>query len=204
MKTKLAIILTLINLAFYSLSEAIPAKVGENAPDFKASGALKGEEHQLSSYKGKFVVLEWFNKDCPYVKKHYNSGNMQKLQKDYTQKGVVWLTLISSAPGKQGYLTTEEAKKVYNEKQAGSTDVLIDAEGTIGTLYGAKTTPHMFIINPEGKLIYNGAIDDTPSSDSDDIAKSKNYVVLALTQSMTGKPVTQIQTKPYGCSVKYK
>jgi len=192
----------IISLICPLLMAATPLSVGTKAPDFTLSGIHQGTQ-ALNSHQGKYVVLEWFNKDCPYVKKHYDSGNMQRLQNTYTGKGVVWLTIVSSAPGKQGYLTKEEAKKVYGEKKSGSTDLLLDPAGKVGRLYGAKTTPHMFIINPEGLLVYNGAIDDTASTDAEDIPKSKNYVTLALTEVLAGKPVSHSQTKPYGCSVKY-
>jgi hypothetical protein len=182
--------------------QAADAVIGERAPDFTAADS-NGKNHTLSSYKGKIVVLEWLNHQCPFVKKHYGSGHMQELQKTYTGKGVIWLSVISSAPGKQGYLTPEEANSVTKEKGAAPTAVLLDPLGAVGKLYGAKTTPHMFIINADGVLVYNGAIDDTPSTDLADIATAKNYVQSALDELLAGKPVSEATSQPYGCSVKY-
>lgn len=183
--------------------QAVDALVGKSAPDFTLTDT-HGKKHSLSDYKGKFVVLEWINHDCPFVGKHYGSGNMQKLQKKYTKKGVIWLSINSSAPGKQGHCSPEKANKLTKEKDAAPTAVLLDPDGKVGKLYGAKTTPHMFIINPEGILIYNGAIDDKPSTNVADIAKAKNYVQTALDEALAGKKVTIRATQPYGCSVKYK
>jgi hypothetical protein len=182
--------------------QAADVAIGEKAPDFTASDS-NGKSHSLASYKGKIVVLEWLNHQCPFVKKHYGSGHMQGLQKTYTGKGVVWLSVISSAPGKQGYSTPEEANSVTKEKGAAPTAVLLDPQGIVGKLYGAKTTPHMFIINAGGVLVYNGAIDDTPSTDLGDIATAKNYVQSALDELLAGKPVSEATSQPYGCSVKY-
>jgi peroxiredoxin len=178
------------------------AKVGEAAPDFTGTDS-NGQSRKLSEYRGKYVVLEWHNQGCPYTKKHYESGNMQKLQKDWTGKGVVWLTVISSAPGKQGYVTASEENDYVRKINASPTAVLLDPKGDIGRLYGAKTTPHMYIIDPEGRLIYNGAIDDRPTSDASDIPGSKNYVSTALEEATSGKPVSTPATTPYGCTVKY-
>ncbi len=182
--------------------QAADAVVGEKAPDFTAADS-NGNNHTLAFYKGKIVVLEWLNHQCPFVKKHYGSGHMQELQKTYTGKGVIWLSVISSAPGKQGYLTPEEANSVTKDKGAAPTAVLLDPQGAVGKLYGAKTTPHMFIINADGVLVYNGAIDDTPSTDVADIATAKNYVQSALDELLAGKPVSEATSQPYGCSVKY-
>jgi peroxiredoxin len=179
------------------------AKVDTKAPEFKVKDAL-GKEHSLKDFTGNWVVLEWYNRGCPYVKKHYGSGNMQKIQKTYAGKGVKWLTVISSAPGTQGYLDASEAKEDFQTAGMGSTALLLDEEGTMGKAYGAKTTPHMFVINPKGVLVYAGAIDDNDSSSPDVIAKSKNYVVAALDAGLTGKPIETKSTKPYGCGVKYK
>ena len=178
-------------------------KVGHPAPAFTATD-MNGKPRSLSEFKGKYVVLEWHNQGCPFVKKHYESGNMQKLQKELTGKGAVWLSIISSAPGAQGYVTAEEEKKYLAEKQAAPTAVLFDPEGTIGHAYGAKTTPHMFVIDDQGVLIYAGAIDDNPSSDAADAATAKNYVRAAFDEASAGKPVTTASTAPYGCGVKYK
>ena len=178
-------------ISFFCLS-AFAAKVGESAPDFTATDS-NGGSHTLSAYRGKFVVLEWHNQGCPYTRKHYESGNMQRLQKQWTSQGVVWLTVISSAPGRQGYVTAAEENAYAKRMNAAPTAVLLDVNASVGHLYGAKTTPHMFIIDPKGTLIYNGAIDDKPS----------NYVSAALGQATAGKPVSTPATAPYGCSVKY-
>jgi peroxiredoxin len=178
------------------------ANVGTQASDFSLVD-VNGKQVSLSDYKGKWVVLEWFNHGCPYVQKHYGSGNMQSLQKDYTAKGVVWLSIVSSAPGKQGYYSAAEHKKMAAEKGTASTDILIDETGKVGKLYGAKTTPHMFVINPQGQVVYNGAIDDHPNTNREDIAVSKNYVRGALDSALAGKPVPVATSQPYGCTVKY-
>lgn len=185
-----------------AVSAAWAARVGERAPDFTATDS-NGRTHKLSEYAGKFVVLEWTNRGCPYTLKHYTSGNMQRLQKDWTARGVVWLTVISSAPGKQGYVTATEENAYLKEINGAPTAVLLDPTGALGHLYDAKTTPHMFIINPQGTLIYNGAIDDHASTDAADISGSKNYVSLALGEALGGKPVSEPTSRPYGCSVKY-
>lgn len=176
---------------------------GEAAPEFTLTD-INGNTHQLSTFKGKVVVLEWINHGCPFVVKHYRAGNMQDLQREYTNKDVVWLSICSSAEGKQGYYTADEWKKLNAEKGGNATAILLDPEGTVGKLYGAKTTPHMYVINAEGTLVYQGAIDEKPSTESDDIPGAKNYVRAALDEVLAGKPVTVGQTKPYGCSVKYK
>jgi peroxiredoxin len=175
---------------------------GEPAKNFTLNDT-NGKEHSLSEHKGQFVVLEWVNHDCPFVQKHYNSGNMQNLQKEFTGKGVVWFSINSSAPGKQGNYSPEEANNLTKEKGAAPTAVLLDPDGRVGKLYGAQTTPHMFIVNPGGILIYQGAIDDQASVDVNDIPKSQNYVRKALDEAMAGQPVSTAATKSYGCSVKY-
>jgi AhpC/TSA family len=182
---------------------ASAAKVGEPAPDFTATDS-NGQSRHLADFKGKYVVLEWHNQGCPYTRKHYASGNMQALQKQWTGKGVVWFTVISSAPGAQGYVTAAEENDYVKKMNAAPTAVLLDPDGRLGHLYAAKTTPHMFIIDPNGALIYNGAIDDHPTSEQSDIPNSKNYVSTALTEAMSGKKVSDAATRPYGCSVKYK
>jgi peroxiredoxin len=181
---------------------ALAVKVGDPAPGFTSVDS-NGKQQKLSDYKGKYVVLEWHNQGCPYTKKHYDSGNMQRLQKEWTAKGVVWLTVISSAPGKQGFVTPAQENEYVKKMNAVPTAVLMDPAGTLGRLYDAKTTPQMFIIDPKGTLVYQGAIDDKPTSDTADIPRSKNYVNLALTEIMAGKPVSEPATRPYGCSVKY-
>lgn len=178
------------------------AKVGEPAPDFQAVDS-KGRTHSLSEFKGKYVVLEWTNADCPFVKKHYGSGNMQSLQKEATGQGVVWLSIVSSAVGKQGHVTPAAADALTEKRGAVPTAVLLDEKGDVGRLYDAKTTPHMFIVDPAGELVYAGGIDDTPSPDPADIPRSKNYVKTALAEALAGKPVSQAVTRPYGCSIKY-
>lgn len=185
------------------LATALAARVGDPAPDFTANDS-NGKTHHLADYKGKYVVLEWHNQGCPYTRKHYESGNMQRLQKEWTAKGVEWFTVISSAPGTQGYVTASEENDYARKMNAVPTAVLLDPDGTLGHLYAAKTTPHMYIIDPNGVLIYNGAIDDHPTSDQSDIPNSKNYVSAALQEAMSGKKVTDAATRPYGCSVKYK
>jgi peroxiredoxin len=202
MKTKLlAILLTFVASA--ALFAADSPAVGSAAPDFSVSDS-KGKTQTVSQYKGKYVVLEWFNPECPFVKKHYGSGNMQKLQEEFTGKGVVWLTIDSSAPGMEGNLTAEQAEKKITEWKTKQTALLLDPDGKAGQTYGAKNTPHMFVINPEGKVIYAGAIDSKATPNAADIASSTNYVKVALEESLASKPVSTASTKPYGCSVKYK
>ncbi len=178
------------------------AKVGETAPDFTAT-ASNGKTFRLADHRGKYVVLEWHNNGCPYVKKHYNSGNMQKLQKQWTAKGVVWFTIISSAPGKQGYVSPGEENDYMAKMQAAPTAALLDPKGEIGHLYDAKTSPQMVVINPQGVVIYDGAIDDKPTTDLSDVPGATNYVNLALDQAMADMQVQTPSTRPYGCSVKY-
>jgi peroxiredoxin len=177
-------------------------KIGELAPSFIVKDS-NGKTQKLSDCRGKFVVLEWHNSQCPYVHKHYASGNMQKLQKEWTAKGVVWFTVISSAPGKQGYMTAQEENAFLKEMNASPTAVLLDPSGRVGHLYDAKTSPHMFVINPKGILIYDGAIDDKPTTDLEDVPTAANYVSLALEEAMAGEQVKTPVTRPYGCSVKY-
>ena len=184
---------------------SIPAwaqRVGEKAPAFTATDS-NGVHHTLSQYAGEVTVLEFHNNGCPFVRKHYDSGNMQKLQKYWTGKGVIWLTVISSAPGEQGYVTAKQENDYVKRINAAPTAALLDPKGDLGHLYGAKTTPHMFVINPQGQLIYEGAIDDKPSTDLSDIPGATNYVTLALEQAIAGKPVATTATRAYGCSVKY-
>ncbi len=203
MKTKLITTLLTIAAASTALFAADSPAVGTNAPDFSLTDS-KGKTQSVSQYKGKYVVLEWFNPECPFVKKHYGSGNMQKLQEEFTGKGIVWLTVDSSAPGKEGNLSAEQANAKMTEWKTKQTALLLDPDGKAGQTYGAKNTPHMFIINPEGKVIYEGAIDSKASANPADITGATNYVKVALEESLGGKPVTTANTKPYGCSVKYK
>jgi len=176
--------------------------LGQSAPDFTLPNC-EGKQTSLSDFKGKVVVLEWTNMGCPFVKKHYSGGNMQTLQKEYTSKGVIWLSIISSAPGKQGYCTGPQAEANTKDQKASPTAVLLDPSGDVGQKYGAKTTPHMFVINPEGKVIYMGAIDSIRSTNSADCTKAENYVRQALDAALAGKAVPTPETKSYGCSVKY-
>jgi len=178
------------------------AKVGDAAPDF-AGTASDGKTYHLSDSRGKYVVLEWHNNGCPFVRKQYNSGNMQRLQKQWTKQGVVWFTVLSSAPGKQGFVSAGEENDYLAKMQAAPTAALLDPSGGIGHLYDAKTSPHMFVINPQGMLIYDGAIDDKPTTDLNDVPGARNYVSLALEEAMAGKPIETAATRPYGCSVKY-
>ena len=180
----------------------LAAKVGAPAPDFTAT-ASDGKTYHLADYRGKFVVLEWHNNGCPYTKKHYESGNMQRLQKEWTGKGVVWFTIISSAPGTQGYMTAEQENAYVGKMQAAPTAVLLDSTGDVGHLYDAKTTPQLVVIDPQGTVIYDGAIDDHPTTETSDIPQSKNYLDLALKQATAGKQVEVATSRPYGCSVKY-
>lgn len=186
-----------VSLAAYAV------RVGDAAPDFTGTDS-NGKTHKLSDYHGKYVVLEWTNNGCPYTQKHYNSGNMQALQKEWTAKGVVWLTVLSSAPGEQGYMTAAQENSYMSKEKASPTAALLDPTGAIGHEYSAKTTPHMFVIDPSGKLIYDGAIDDHATTDLSDVKVSKNYVSAALTEAMAGQPVAVSYTRPYGCSVKYQ
>ena len=197
------LLLALSSLLATTLFAADSPPVGAAAPDFNLPD-VSGKTHSLSEYKGKYVVLEWFNPECPFVKKHYGSGNMQKLQKEYTSKGVVWLTIDSNAPGLEGNLSADAASKVMTGWKTRQTALLLDPEGKAGRAYGAKNTPNMVVINPEGKIVYEGAIDSKATPNPADIPNSTNYVKVALDESLAGKPVTTSTTKPYGCSVKYK
>lgn len=191
-----------LTLAWLPLAAQAAATIDQAAPAFSGKGA-DGRTINLSDYKGKTVVLEWTNHDCPFVKKHYESGNIPKLQKEAAAKGVVWLQVLSSGPGEQGQVDGPTALKINGYRDAKPAGIVLDADGTIGKLYGAKTTPHLFIVSPEGKLVYKGGIDSIPSSNPADIAKADNYVSSALTALAAGKKVANPSTQPYGCSVKY-
>lgn len=199
MKKILGLLTTLILTA-----SAAPAEltVGEAAPDFALTD-ITGKTVNLSDYKGKHVVLEWTNHGCPFVKKFYRNGDMQALQEKYRAKNVVWLSICSSAPGKQGHYSADEWPEVNKEKGGNATAVLIDEDGTVGRTYGARTTPHMYVVDPNGFLIYQGAIDSIRSTDSGDIAEAVNFVDLCLKASLNGEAVDTPVTRPYGCSVKY-
>lgn len=197
-----------IYFAVIALVGFIPAsfaavKIDNAAPDFSLVNT-KGQQVNLSDFQGKYVVLEWTNHLCPYVKKHYESDNMQALQRKYTEKDIVWLSIISSAPGKQGYVDPAMADKLTQTRNAAPTHVLFDPEGDAGKLYGAKTTPHMYIISPSGELKYAGGIDSIKSAKQSDIPKAVNYVDASFDALMAGKPIDKKLTPPYGCSVKYK
>lgn len=194
--------LTLVLMMMFPVLAQAEAVAGKPAPLFEGKDA-SGKAHSLTAYKGKWLVLEWFNKDCPYVKKHYGSQNMQNLQKEYSQRGVSWLTINSSAKGKQGYTKPSEALKVAKDSGSAANAVILDSSGVIGKAYGAKTTPHMFIINPEGVVVYAGGIDDNNSSDPAVIPNSKNFVKAALDEALAGKDVSVKTSRPYGCGVKY-
>ena len=198
---KLRVLLPLL-LAGAWVAASADAVVGKPAPTFSVADS-NGKTVSLADYKGKYVVLEWTNDGCPFVQHYYERGNMQALQKDYTGKGVAWLSIISSAPGEQGYVSGPAANKLTAERKAAPSEVLFDPSGKVGHLYDAKTTPHMFIIDPKGVLIYAGGIDSIPSTDPDDIAKATPYVKVALDEALAGKPVSTAVTKPYGCSIKY-
>ena len=184
-------------------SHAQTAKVSAPAPDFTATDS-QGQSHSLDQYRGKYVVLEWHNQGCPFTRKHYESGNMQNLQKEWTAKGVVWFTVISSAPGAQGYVTPTQENDYLATMHAAPTAALLDPDGKLGRLYSARTTPDMFIIDPQGNLIYAGAIDNRPTPDAEDIKGADNFVSDALSSAMAGKPVAMPYTRAYGCSVKYR
>lgn len=177
-------------------------EIGKPAPDFTAT-AIDGSTVTLSAYKGKTVVLEWTNHECPFVVKHYSSGNMQKTQKAAVDSGAVWLSIVSSAPGKEGHVNAENAKKIVADSGSMDSARILDEKGEIGHLYGAKTTPHMFVIDKDGVLVYMGAIDDKPSTDPATVEGAKNYITAALEDLAAGRPVQTAQTESYGCGVKY-
>jgi len=186
-----------------AIDASAAAKPGAPAPAFTALD-IGGRTISLGDYVGKIVILEWTNDGCPFVGKHYNSGNMQALQRRYTGEGDVWLTIASSAPGEQGYVTPDQARADVARWRAAPTDYLLDPEGTVGHLYAARATPQMVVIDPHGVVAYIGAIDDKPSVDVADVKTAKNYVATALDELASGKPVTVSSTRAYGCSVKYK
>lgn len=198
----LLLLTALAVLPFTSVMAQAAPRIGDPAPGFSTTDT-NGKPVSLSDLKGKTVVLEWTNPDCPFVHKHYDSGNMQALQKSATADGVVWIAIDSSAKGKEGNYSPTELNKIYADHQSAQTHLVIDETGTIGSLYSAKTTPHMFVIDKEGTLVYAGAIDDKPTADKADIATAKNYVTAALADLKAGKPVETSSTNPYGCGVKY-
>lgn len=179
-----------------------PLRAGSPAPNFTGVDS-NGKKHQLSDFKGKVVVLEWTNHECPFVKKHYETNNMQKIQQQTTGKGAVWLSIVSSAPGQQGHVTAQKANELTKSRKAKPTAVILDADGKIGRFYNARTTPHMYVLGKDGTLQYTGAIDNNPSKNPQDVASAKNYVTAAVDSILKGQPVGTATTQPYGCSVKY-
>jgi peroxiredoxin len=197
-------VVPVLALAALAAASSAPAAavVGQPAPAFTLTDS-HGKAHSLADFAGKVVVLEWWNHQCPFVAKHYDTSNMQKLQKGWTAKGVVWLTVNSSAPGQQGHVDGPRANELMKEKQGAATAVLLDHDGKVGKAYGAKTTPHMYVIDGKGTLVYAGGIDDKPSTDKEDVPGATNHVAAALAEVTAGKPVTTATTQPYGCNVKY-
>lgn len=196
-------LVTSVAALIFSAQLAVAApETGKPAPDFTAKDVLE-QEVKLSALKGKLVVLEWTNPGCPFVKKFYSGGDMQKLQAEYTEKGIVWIRINSSAEGKEGHQTAKDAIALAKEQKAAATHTILDAKGTLGHLYEAKTTPHMFVIAKDGTLAYQGAIDTIRSPNPTDIAKAENYVASALDALLADKPVATAATQPYGCGVKY-
>lgn len=200
MKT-LSLLVAFILIALPCSAEAL-AKTGQEAPSFSAMDS-NGRKHALSDFLGKTVVLEWYNHECPYVQKHYATKNMQEMQRKYTAQGVVWLTISSSAAGKQGHVDGPAANKLIQESGAAQTAFLLDHDGSIGRQYGARTTPHMFVIDASGRLVYSGAIDNNNSSRHSSVEGAHNYVGAALDSLLAGMPIKTSSTEPYGCSVKY-
>lgn len=195
-------------LGFFALVTGIPAttmaaETGETAPDFTLKNTA-GDDVSLSDFAGQKVILEWTNHLCPYVAKHYNSENMQSLQAEMTSQNITWLTILSSAPGKQGYLEGHEAAALMSEKNAAQTAYLLDPTGEVGKLYDAKTSPHMYLIDEDGILQYQGAIDDDNSAAIESVATANNYVLAALEDLKAGRPVANPVTQAYGCSIKYQ
>jgi peroxiredoxin len=187
---------------FAATAAQAAATIDQAAPAFTAVTA-DGKPVKLSDYRGRTVVLEWTNHECPFVRKHYESGNIPKQQKEAAAKNVVWLQVISSAPGQQGNVDGPTAAKLNQQRGAAPTAVVFDADGKVGKAYGAQTTPHLYVVNAEGKLVYKGGIDSIPSSNVDDIAKAEPYVTKALADVAAGRAVAQASTRPYGCSIKY-
>jgi peroxiredoxin len=192
----------LLGMSLFPGLHQAAVNVGDKAPNFDLINHA-GERVKLSDYSGKYVVLEWVNYQCPFVKKHYVNGDMQKLQQEARDKGAIWLSICSSAPGKQGYLAQEAVAAEVKKQKANIDAYLLDEDGSVGRAYGAKTTPHMFIISPEEKIIYAGAIDSIKSVDPADVPKATNYVREALMAALEGKEIKTSSTNPYGCSVKY-
>jgi hypothetical protein len=207
-KIALLVSLMLISILMINLTAdterdlSVNAVVGEPAPDFEVIDA-NGTMRSLSEFEGQFVILEWLNHGCPFIQKHYNGNNMQALQKKYTDQDVVWLSVISSAPGTQGYMEADEARQSIEDHNASPTAILLDPEGEMGHAYDSRVTPHMFIIDPDGVLRYNGAIDDKPSARPSSLEGAHNYIDAAMSSLMNGEEVDVKTNTPYGCSVKY-
>ena len=193
----------LTTLAFCPPTAFANVAAGQSAPEFTLTD-IQGKPQKLSAYKGKYVVLEWFNSECPFVQKHYESGNMQSLQKRYGDKGVVWLTINSTSTDSSNYRDPARSQQIVKDWKINSAALMLDTEGTVGHAYGARTTPHLWVIDPSGKVIYTGGIDDKATYRADDVKTAKNFVSVALDESMSGKPVSMPSAAPYGCSVKYK
>jgi len=188
--------------AIFTALQAVALPMGQSAPEFTLAN-LQGKPVKLSDYKGRYVVLEWVNPGCPFVQKHYNSGNMPRLQKDAAAHDVAWLTIDSTKSSHEDYKTPQQLNAWLTEKGAAPTAALLDVDGKVGKLYEAKATPHMFVIDPQGKLIYAGAIDDKRSADVEDVKTANNYVQAALADARAGRPVAKASTQAYGCSIKY-
>lgn len=191
----------LMVMPFVAVNAAAP-EIGQPAPEIEATD-IEGKTFKLSDHKGKTIVLEWSNHDCPFVRKHYDSGNMQQVQKTARTQGVEWVTIVSSAEGRQGHVSAQEAAAIVKDKGASISTKILDPSGLIGKAYDAKTTPHMFIVNPEGILVYAGAIDDNSSPNPATIKGAQNYILAALDDLKSGNEIRTAQTQPYGCSVKY-
>jgi peroxiredoxin len=197
---KLLVFATLMAAAVFAVQAAIAP--GQPAPDFSLVD-INGKAQKLSDYRGKYVVLEWFNSECPFVQKHYESGNMQGLQARYTQKGVVWLGINSTSRKHSDYRDPARSQAILKDWKAAPSALLLDPEGKVGRQYSARTTPHMYIVDPAGVLVYAGGIDDKASTNRRDIASAKNFVAVALDEALGGKPISAASTYPYGCSIKY-
>lgn len=202
LKARLTAAITALALCILAGTALASPEVGAPAPAFNGVDTA-GKTWSLADLAGQPVILEWTNHDCPYVKKHYDAGNMQALQREATEDGYLWLSVISSAPGKQGHVSAAEADALTAERDAAPTAVILDADGSIGRAYGARTTPHMYLIDEVGTLVYMGGIDDRASTDPADIPGASNYVRLAMAELGAGEPISQPVTRPYGCSVKY-
>ena len=199
-KNNLILIAILASSACFTLDAALDS--GQRAPGFTLTDS-NGSEHSLSDFRGKYVVLEWTNHLCPFVVKHYKEGHMQVQQKAMTDKGVAWLQIVSSAEGKSGYITEAEAKLIRTRSQIHSTAMLLDTSGEVGRAYDARVTPHMYLIDPEGLLIYQGAIDSIRSTRASDIEKANNYLLAAYESAVLGETIENAKTTPYGCGIKY-